>query len=63
MEKEFTVKIPISRLEELLDIETRTLLLMEYTQEQRYCVEREKVAHYLNFKLRQNPEPEKPIRL
>lgn len=61
MAEERMMSISVERFEELLDIETRAALLMEYTQEKHYAVEREKVAHYLNFKLRQHPEPERQI--
>lgn len=53
-EKELMVTIPLSRYEELVDLETRATLLMEHTQRQVYCIERENVAHYLNFSLRRN---------
>lgn len=59
MAKKFTIEVPLARYEELLDLETRATLLMEYTQEQHYAVEREKVAHYLNFTLRQHKAPDK----
>lgn len=59
--EELMITIPLDRYEELHDLETRATLLMEYTQEQHYAVDREKVAHYLNFKLRQHPAPDMPM--
>lgn len=55
------VKIPLERYEELVSLEANAALLMEYTQEQRYSIDREKVAHYLNFKLREHKPPEKEL--
>lgn len=48
---ELMVTIPMGRYEELLEIETRTSLLAEYTRREKYSVSRETVSHYLGFGL------------
>lgn len=53
---ETVVSIPLSRLEHLLDTETRAAMLEQYTQGERYCISREKVAHYLGFELKEYKE-------
>lgn len=55
------VKIPLERYEELVSLEANAALLIEHTQKQHYSVEREEVAHYLNFKLREHKPPEKEL--
>lgn len=35
--------------------------MMEYTQGQWYSIDREKIAHYLNFKLRERKPPEEAL--
>lgn len=52
MEKELMVKIPLSRYEELINLEARVECLIDYTQGSRFSIDREEVARYLNFKLR-----------
>ncbi len=47
--EEIMVTIPMGRLEQLLDIETRAHLLGEYTQNEKYSISREVVGHYLGF--------------
>lgn len=53
---ETTVPVPLSRFEQLIDTETRSVMLMEYTQRERYSISREKVAHYLGFRLKEYKE-------
>ena len=49
--KNITIIIPLERHEELVDLETRAQLLMEYTQHTKLAVDRAKVAHYMGFRL------------
>lgn len=37
MAKKFMIEVPLARYEELLDLETRATLLMEYTQAALCC--------------------------
>ena len=55
-EKELSIQIPVARRDELIRLEERVDMLMEYVQEGIGPVNPETVAHYLNFKLRNKGE-------
>lgn len=50
------VSIPLSRFEQLLDTETRSVMLVEYTQKERFSISREMIAHHLGFSLKIHKE-------
>jgi len=51
-ETEPLVPVPLSRFEQLIEVETRAAMLMEYTQAEHFSVSREKIAHYPGFSLK-----------
>lgn len=64
MENEDKILIPLERFEDLISIETRAILLESITQEEKYGIEREKIATILGFRLKKHasdlPFPEAP---
>lgn len=60
-ENVLVVTIPMERLEDLLDIETRAQVLADMTIKSKYHIDREEIATVLNFDLPKETKEEGPF--